>query len=165
MIVKRRWFNGLASVAILAGAVLIGAQPIDGVNAGSVAGDAPDDCSVATMAANYGIDIHAQTGKALPAGIDKALGQVQHLEPGAVVTEQALGRLSSTELPTIDGYSAVVLRLEGLAPRFLGGPQPPEGEASTGASRSELQVVCALAIFDAETGEFLVSMIDSVAVP
>lgn len=164
MMTRKRWSVALVLPAVLFAIALVRTQNPGLVSAANGFGPSSDtDCSISTMAAEYEFSIQSTTGPSIPAVLDKTLAEVQRVEPGAVVAERMSGALRSSQLPTIDGRTAIVLRLDGLAPRSASGPAPAEGESSDGVARPQVAVKCAVALFDAGTGEFLVSMIDMVA--
>lgn len=70
--------------------------------------------------------------------------------PGATVVEQAVLDLTSKSIPPVDGHRALVVRLDGMADQPVFGP--------VGNKPESLPVACGIAIYDADTGEFIVSM-------
>jgi hypothetical protein len=69
---------------------------------------------------------------------------------GATIVEQRLAKISSVDVPAVDGRNAWVLRLANVADTPGGGP--------IGAQVGNLQTLCTVTIYDADTGEFLMTI-------
>lgn len=85
------------------------------------------------------------------------MDQLRVQEPHATIVEEFVGILRSDRLPVVNDRVALILRLEGVTHPPAAGSPPPDGVLSRD-EQSRVKVTCALSIFEAETGEFLVSM-------
>ena len=70
--------------------------------------------------------------------------------PGARVVEQSVMDLRSASIPPVDGHRALIVLLAVMADVPIGGP--------IGHPTTLAPVACGIAIYDADTGEFIVSM-------
>jgi hypothetical protein len=109
------------------------------------------------MLREYGIGISDQV-QANASGLLLAVDQVKDLYPGGAAVEQTTGVLTSDQMPSVSGHRATVVRIDGAAALGPGGTPPPDGLASV---PDRTLATCTVTIFDADTGEFLVSMQDA----
>jgi hypothetical protein len=70
--------------------------------------------------------------------------------PGSTVVEERLAKISSVVVPVVDGRTAWVLRLANVPDTPSGGP--------IGAQVGNLQTLCTVTMYDADTGEFLITI-------
>jgi hypothetical protein len=80
-----------------------------------------------------------------------ALSNVQKDSPNAVVEEQITGSVSSAETPILDGHNVIALRLANTGDQIAAGP-PRKGPQEIATP------ICAVAFYDANTGERLALM-------
>jgi hypothetical protein len=106
-------------------------------------------CTIEDVAAFYDISLET-TSVALGDGVPASVAaQVQKRAIGASVVDQRVFALRSEAVPLVDGHRALVLRLDHVPDGVIEGP--------AGQDRIPGEVKCAIAIYDADTGAFLVS--------
>jgi hypothetical protein len=69
---------------------------------------------------------------------------------GATVVEERLAKISSVDVPAVDGRTAWVLRLANVPDTPGGGP--------AGEQVGNLQTLCTVTMYDANSGEFLITI-------
>lgn len=96
--------------------------------------------------------VNVQLDRSVPPGqmIADAHRSLQNAHPGASVVEQMVGRAHSAQLPIVENRNVVILRVEGEEDRPIGGPVDTSHSVVMG------RVSCAVAVYDSDTGEFLV---------
>jgi len=129
-----------------------GATPTDGTGIGAAL-HSQDACSIVSMATEYGIDL-GQAGTATKDAEALALEHVHADAPAGTVAEQVVAAVKSANLPVVDGHIALIVRIEGGTGLAGGSPGP------SGVLSSPEPLRCALSIFDADSGEFLVNLKD-----
>jgi hypothetical protein len=109
------------------------------------------DCSIDSMAREYGFTVEPQTA---PASTDESAIANAELTvfPGARVAEQSRAIVRSKQIPSIDGHSALILRLDGMPDSPIGGPHDE--------AKQDARTLCAVAIYDRDSGDFLVRLRD-----
>lgn len=113
-------------------------------------------CSIDTMAAEYGLVLNATSDTA--AGRSQAITDLQVQYPGSTVIDQRVASIASARLPTVDGHVALILLLGGVQAAMPGGTPSSDGSGVKASSNSV--VACAAAIYDAQSGAFLVGFRD-----
>jgi hypothetical protein len=145
---RRRALAAVATLGVVAALFAFdGARTTTGAMSAS-------ECSIASMAAEFGFTAEPTQQRAVSAA--KARDQVSELEPNATVSDELVGILRSERLPVVDGRVGLIFRLEGVIPPPAGSPRPDGARGQS--SESGIRITCAISIFDAQTGEFLVSM-------
>jgi hypothetical protein len=145
--------RSLLVVAVLAViAVVAGAQVVAG-------GPTTPPCSIGSMLSEYGITVVA-TVASDQADSASLLEATRGLYRDGVVGEQTSAILASSRIPIVDGRLSTVVRVDNATPPVPGGSPAPDGRAA--APRPDDYFICTIAIFDAATGELLVSMGDAV---
>lgn len=138
-------FRRLAKAAALCA---IGCFGVAGVSAATSPSTA---CSIQSMAAEYGLTIGAPSAKSLAdsASIDASVASEY---PASSVVDRTNASIKSDRLPTLDGRDAVLIELANVQDAAVGGP--------VGFEPGTIRVVCAVTIYDADTGEFLATLKD-----
>jgi hypothetical protein len=96
--------------------------------------------------------MNVQLDRSVPPGrmVGDADRNVQDAHPGARAVEEMVGRAHSAQLPIVENHSVVILRVEGEEDLPIGGPVDTTHPVVMG------RVSCAIAVYDSDTGEFLV---------
>ena len=107
-------------------------------------------CSIASLGTEYSVSI--TTSESVPtAVIDAAVGDVSERYPDAAVLGNATGTMASAQVPRVDGVRVVAVLFSSDAANRGGGPVGTEPQA--------YRVGCGAAVYDAATGELLVSFL------
>ncbi len=137
--------NALIPIAATFGCVAL----LVSVLIASAAAPAPE-CSIPSLGTEYGVSI--TTTESVPAAvIDAAMGDVSERYPDAAVLGNATGRMASAQVPRMDGVRVVAVLFSSDVANRGGGPVGTEPQA--------YRVGCGAAVYDAGTGEFLVSLL------
>ncbi len=139
-----RWRTILAVVAaamVATATLFMHAAPGVGV------AKAAENCTLAGFAAANGIALSAPTGKSLAVTGDLSAALAR--EPGSSVVEQTVVHMQSAQVPPLNGRNGVLMRLANVPPQPVIGP--------VGSAPEMAPVACAITIYDADSGEFLVS--------
>ena len=99
--------------------------------------------------------MNVQLDSALPPGlmVAAAHSNLERIHPGSRVVEEQAGRAHSAQLPIVQNHDVLVARVEGEGDMPIGGPVGKPGDAPQVVMGS---VSCAIAVYDSDTGEFLV---------
>jgi hypothetical protein len=82
-----------------------------------------------------------------------AYNNLESIHPGTRVVEEQVGRAHSAQLPIVQNHNVLVARVEGEGDMPIGGPVGRPGDSPQVVMGS---VSCAIAVYDSDTGEFLV---------
>jgi hypothetical protein len=104
-------------------------------------------CTLASMESHFGLSVDRSVQAGPKAAV--ALANVHVDSPGAVVLDQATGRMHSSVEPLIDGHDVVVVVLGNTEPVIAAGPPRSGGPVET------FTPDCAIAVYDAGTGQRL----------
>ncbi len=114
------------------------------------------DCSIAGMADEYGLTLTTPSVSD-PVAEDQLVRSVARDYPGASIADQQVATIDSKGLPTVDGRQGVVVLLAGVTPVGIGAPQ--------GFQPGPIRARCVVSVYEALSGEFLVSLEDLEAAP
>ncbi len=102
-------------------------------------------CTVSEFAAAHGIGLSAPREVPSVAAADLTAGSAQ--EPGSSVAEYVVAHMESSQIPSLNGRDGVLMRLVNVPPEPIVGP--------VGQQPMMAAVQCAVSIYDADTGAFL----------
>ena len=137
--IRKLTLFGAVCIAILSGGAMAVAS--QGVNA--------TGCSIDAMLSEYGIT--STTIASDSAYLSSATAQVKLEYPDAVIGDHRIASLRSSDLPVVDGQVALLMRVDG-ATGAMSGP--------VGVQPQPMTVTCAMAVYDAGTGQFIATLKD-----
>jgi hypothetical protein len=115
----------------------------------NVSASATQTCSIDAVASAYGINLQAAAAP-VAANVDALISDdIALRNPGATVAADRVAVLASGTVPIVDGHRAVLRQLVNVPDGVIFGP--------AGVDRIPAAVVCKVAIYDADTGDFLAS--------
>jgi hypothetical protein len=119
------------------------------VVAGQVeAGGQTFSCSIANVAAYYGISMVADSSPVPAAAIAEINSDLKVRAPAATVLADNVSRLQSLQIAVVNGHRALVRQLTDMPDGVILGPAGNDGIPA--------HVTCGVAFYDADSGEFLI---------
>jgi hypothetical protein len=109
---------------------------------------AADPCSIDAATRSFGLTLGA-SGNAAEGIATKASNAALGEFANATILDSRAAVVRSAMIPSLDGVRAIVMSVDDKQSRFAGGPP---------GSRVDLAAACTLALYDADTGEFLANL-------
>lgn len=109
-----------------------------------------DSCTIDNVMTMYGVDL-GPSAAFVSDGVSALIEEAStNRAPGAVVVATRVAKAASRDLPPVDGHRVLIRQMDHVPDGVIEGP--------AGLTRIAGEVKCAVAIYDADTGDFLVSL-------